>query len=235
MRLTLYTDGGSRGNPGPAGIGIYAVEKESGREWRYGEYIGSTTNNIAEYHALCYALDRCLERGVSEVEIYMDSELIVKQIKGIYKVKNEGLLPYYKKIKEMLSGIKKTSITHVLREKNKVADSLVNRALDERGVIEEGELFSDSEITVEDRELVYESDVSEYESKNEITRLKKAEDVLKKFRFSAFDLKEEGRRLLLTLLEKDLSLLLEYRIQILEEMEEVGFHEVVLNLREYEK
>lgn len=225
MKVTLYTDGGSRGNPGPAGIGVYAFEKESQKEWRYGEFIGSTTNNEAEYRALCHGLEQCLDGGVQELEIYMDSELIVKQIRGVYRIKSEGLLPYYEKAKEMMSRFHKISITHVPRAKNKVADSLVNRALDERGRVEEGELFSESR-SCSDCEI-------EPSGMNEEGEVREAEKRLGRFLSFPFELEERGRSLCIRGSVEDVAVLLRNRIQIISEMKEAGFHEVVLDLRAY--
>ena len=131
MKLTIYTDGGARGNPGPAGTGI--VIKENGKTVKeYGEYIGETTNNQAEYKALISALKSAQELGAEEVEIFMDSELIVKQVMGEYKVKHPDLAPLFLKLHNLRMGFKKFSITHVRREKNKEADALVNQAIDEQ-------------------------------------------------------------------------------------------------------
>jgi len=128
-KLTIFTDGGARGNPGPAGTGI--VIKENGKTIKeYGEYIGVATNNQAEYRALISALESARDMKAEEVNIFMDSELIVKQVKGQYKVKHPGLAPLFLKLYNLRTGFKKFSITHVRREKNKEADALVNRAID---------------------------------------------------------------------------------------------------------
>ncbi|MBU1179934.1 ribonuclease HI family protein [Patescibacteria group bacterium] len=130
-KLTIFTDGGARGNPGPAGIGV--VIKENGKTVKeYGEYIGKATNNQAEYRALISALETAKEMGAEEVNIFMDSELIVKQVKGEYKVKHPGLAPLFLKLYNLRIGFKRFSITHIRREKNKEADAQVNKAIDER-------------------------------------------------------------------------------------------------------
>jgi len=129
MKLTIFTDGGARGNPGPAGIGV--VIKSSGKTVKaYGKYIGETTNNQAEYRALVSALESAKEMGATEVEIFMDSELVVKQLKGEYKVRDAELAPLYLKIHNLRAGFKKFFVAHVRREKNKEADKLVNDAID---------------------------------------------------------------------------------------------------------
>lgn len=129
MKLTIFTDGGARGNPGPAGIGI--VIKSNGKTVKeYGSYIGVATNNQAEYKALISALETTKNLGATEVEVFMDSELIVKQIKGEYKVKHPELAPLFLKLHNLRVGFKKFSITHIPREKNKEADLQVNKAID---------------------------------------------------------------------------------------------------------
>ena len=131
MKLTIFTDGGARGNPGPAGIGI--VIKENGKTVKeYGEYIGETTNNQAEYRALISALETARNMKAEEVNIFMDSELIVKQIKGQYKIKHPGLAPLFLKLHNLRSGFKRFTVSHIRREKNKEADALVNKAIDEK-------------------------------------------------------------------------------------------------------
>ena len=129
-KLIIFTDGGARGNPGPAGIGIVIKENDKNIK-EYGKYIGETTNNQAEYKALISALETAREMGAEEVQVFMDSELIVKQIKGEYKVKHPGLAPLFLKLYNLKVGFKKFSVTHVRREKNKEADALVNKAIDE--------------------------------------------------------------------------------------------------------
>lgn len=131
QELTLYTDGGSRGNPGPAGIGA-AIYREGNLVGEIGEYIGETTNNIAEYKALIRGLEECRRLGGTHITAYADSELLVKQLKGQYKVKNPGLLPLFQEVQWLINHFAKFTIVHVLREKNKVADALANKGMDER-------------------------------------------------------------------------------------------------------
>lgn len=131
VELTIYTDGGSRGNPGPAGIGVAIYEQDS-LVCEIGEYIGEATNNIAEYKALIRGLEECKQQGAARVQAYADSELLVKQINGQYKVKNEGLLPLFQEVCFLSKSFEHFAITHVRREKNKVADALANKGMDER-------------------------------------------------------------------------------------------------------
>jgi ribonuclease HI len=130
MKFIINTDGGSRGNPGNAAIGVVV----DGRE--YGEYIGKTTNNVAEYKAVIFALKKAKallgskKAAETEVEIRADSELLVKQMNGEYKIKNEELQPLFFEIWNSKQDFKSVAFKHVPREENKDADRLVNRALD---------------------------------------------------------------------------------------------------------
>lgn len=126
---TLHTDGGSRGNPGPAAIG--GVAASDGTElFRFAQAIGSTTNNQAEYKALQEGLRRLREQGVSEVDCFLDSELVVQQLKGTYRVKNLELKPVYEEVKRLAGEFDRVTFTHVPRAGNALADGLVNQALD---------------------------------------------------------------------------------------------------------
>ena len=129
--VQLYADGGSRGNPGPSASG-YVLLDMSGRELlKAGEYLGITTNNQAEYQALKLGLEAALEHFQSrEVHVYMDSMLVVNQMKKIFKVKNRELWPIHDSIVAMLPRFEKVSFDHVPRELNKLADTEVNKAMD---------------------------------------------------------------------------------------------------------
>lgn len=131
-KLIIYTDGGARGNPGPAGIGvvIYSTEKEIISE--ISEYLGETTNNQAEYRAVIAGMEKAKELGAGELEFYLDSELVVRQLNGQYKVKNEGLAPLFVKIYNARQSFKKVTFSHVRREFNKEADALANQAMDRK-------------------------------------------------------------------------------------------------------
>lgn len=127
--VLAYADGGSRGNPGPASVG--ALLEQNGKAISsISEYIGIATNNVAEYSGLIRIMERALELGVTNLEVRMDSELVVKQILGQYKVKNQGLIPLYEKAKALTRRFPQFKIVHVRREFNKEADRLANRALD---------------------------------------------------------------------------------------------------------
>lgn len=133
--LKIYIDGGSRGNPGDAAIGVVIYNDKREEIYRFGEKIGAKTNNIAEYSALIRALEH-LKKMISNTDekilIYSDSELLVKQINGIYKVKNKKLKTLYDKAKSLLKNFKNIEIKHIVREKNTVSDWIVNRVLDNR-------------------------------------------------------------------------------------------------------
>jgi len=133
VRAKLYTDGGSRGNPGPAAW-AYVLEAEDGTvlEAR-GEAIGVATNNVAEYSALVAGLERAADAGVTELEVISDSELVVKQMRGEYRVKNKALQSLFLEASGLARGIDRVTYTAVRREHNELADSLVNEALDRAG------------------------------------------------------------------------------------------------------
>lgn len=130
MKLIIYTDGGARGNPGPAGIGAVIFDARKKVVLEISECIGKTTNNQAEYKALLRGLEEAKKLGGTEVDIFMDSELIIKQLKQEYKVRDKDLGQLFIKAWNLLHGFKKYTLRHVLRHKNKRADELVNKALD---------------------------------------------------------------------------------------------------------
>ncbi|MBN1162890.1 ribonuclease HI family protein [Patescibacteria group bacterium] len=130
MKLKLYTDGGARGNPGPAAIGIVIRDDNSKIIKELGLYIGSATNNDAEYKALIKGLEECINLGATNVECVLDSELVVKQLNGEYKVKNTRLKEYWREIKRLESKLSEIEYRHVKRTENKNADALVNQVLD---------------------------------------------------------------------------------------------------------
>ncbi|HSR95371.1 MAG TPA: ribonuclease HI family protein [Solirubrobacterales bacterium] len=133
MKLVVNVDGGARGNPGPAAVG--AVVQLPGGEVleERAERIGTATNNVAEYRAVLLGIERAAELGASELELVGDSELIVRQVKGEYKVKDETLRGLHAEVKRALRPFAQWSIRHVRREQNTEADRLVNAALDGGG------------------------------------------------------------------------------------------------------
>ncbi len=129
MHGKAFVDGGARGNPGPAGAaGI--VEAAHGHGFSINKYLGETTNNVAEYSALILMLEKAIHKGFTELDIYADSELMVRQIKGVYKVKDSKLKGLYLEAIKYLQQLKKYTITHIKREYNQEADKLVNEVID---------------------------------------------------------------------------------------------------------
>jgi ribonuclease HI len=133
VRAKLWTDGGARGNPGPAAF-AYVLEDEGGSALAaHGEAIGIATNNVAEYSALIAGLEKAVELGVDELEVISDSELMVKQMRGEYKVKNEALRQLSLQAHALARRLARVTYTAVRREHNELADRLVNEALDAAG------------------------------------------------------------------------------------------------------
>ena len=130
MKALLYTDGGARGNPGPAAYGFVLEADDGTMLAAVGEAIGEATNNTAEYRGLIAGLARAVELAVPEVEVRSDSELLVKQMRGEYRVKNENLRALSLEAARLARTIGKVTYVHVRREKNELADRLVNEALD---------------------------------------------------------------------------------------------------------
>lgn len=126
----IYSDGASRGNPGPAGIGA-VILKDGEVVHEIAEYIGTTTNNVAEYEALLAALDYCVKHKASPVEILADSQLLIRQLSGEYRVKHENIKPLYQRARDYLVHLEVKGYKHVPREFNKHADKLANRGIDE--------------------------------------------------------------------------------------------------------
>jgi len=133
MKLKMFTDGGARGNPGPAAVGILICDENDETLLELGEVIGEATNNIAEYRALITGLQEAKKLGGSDVLCYLDSELVVKQMSGKYKVKNYNLQKLYDEGKRLEREFSKVSYAHLRREEDGIqrADQLVNYALDE--------------------------------------------------------------------------------------------------------
>ncbi len=128
MTVRLHTDGASKGNPGPAGIGYVITDPDGGELVSVSEAIGQTTNNVAEYTALLRGLERCRELGADRVEVRSDSELMIRQMTGRYKVRNPHLRPLYERAVAAAAGFAKVQFRHVPREQNHQADGLASRA-----------------------------------------------------------------------------------------------------------
>lgn len=149
--ITAYIDGGARGNPGPAGYGVY-IELPDGTRAELHGGLGIATNNVAEYNGLLAALQWAIEHGHPQVQIRADSELLVKQMRGEYKIKNAGLQPLAARARLMMARLEKVKFEHVRREQNTEADRLSNVGMDEAeeslrhpppaaGPLGQGELF----------------------------------------------------------------------------------------------
>lgn len=130
--VKLFCDGGSRGNPGPSAGGFVILDMDANILQSSGKYLGITTNNQAEYHSLKGGLEAAQRMQVQIVHVFMDSQLVVNQMLGIYKIKNRDLWPIHQAIKELVTHFKKVNFSHVPRELNKQADAMVNEALDAR-------------------------------------------------------------------------------------------------------
>ena len=128
--VKLYADGGSRGNPGPSAGGYVILDMDDSVLVKNGKYLGVTTNNQAEYHSLKGGLEQAIKMGCRTVHVYMDSLLVVNQMKGIYKIKNRDLWPIHQAIKELIPQFESVHFQHVPRELNKLADAAVNETLD---------------------------------------------------------------------------------------------------------
>ncbi len=128
--VTAFCDGGARGNPGPSGFGVYIQDESGAPLAELSEFLGIRTNNFAEYSGLLAALDFALRQNHARLRVISDSELMVKQIKGQYKVKSPDLRPLYDEAKRRIAQLESFSIQHVLRNKNKEADRLANEAMD---------------------------------------------------------------------------------------------------------
>lgn len=130
MKASLYTDGGARGNPGPAGIGAVLRDEAGEVLGEIAQGIGEATNNVAEYVALITGLEMALDRGVTDIDIYMDSELVVSQLLGKWKIKKDTLRPLAVKARALMNRFESFTLSHVRRELNADADKLANQGMD---------------------------------------------------------------------------------------------------------
>lgn len=127
----MYADGGARGNPGPAGSGAVLLDEHGTVIAELTRFLGHATNNVAEYTALIIGLEEAHRRGIDDLDIRMDSLLVVQQMKGVWKIKHPGLRPLALRAGQLLARFPKRTIEHIPRELNSLADALVNRAIDE--------------------------------------------------------------------------------------------------------
>jgi ribonuclease HI len=132
-KFIIHTDGGARGNPGPAGIGVLIEDEAGNTVLEHSRYLGETTNNQAEYSAVIDALQHAKELRAEEIELFLDSELVARQLNGEYKVKDQGLAQQFLKVHNLRCSFRKVVFTHIRREMNKRADRLANEAMDRLG------------------------------------------------------------------------------------------------------
>lgn len=132
LACRLHTDGAARGNPGEAGAGIVLYDADNRELAARSTYLGRCTNNVAEYQALILGLETARDIGCAELNIFLDSELVVRQIQGSYRVKSVDLKPLHARAVELLAGFRRWSIRHVARSENRRADELANRGIDEK-------------------------------------------------------------------------------------------------------
>lgn len=130
--LVLHSDGAARSNPGPAGAGAVLSEPGGKIVGRFGRFLGSQTNNVAEYEGVILGLEKAAELGVRQLDVRADSMLVIKQLRGEWKVKHPGLVPYFEKAKGLLRRFERVTLEHVRRELNVEADEMSNRAIDEK-------------------------------------------------------------------------------------------------------
>lgn len=130
-RAILYADGAARGNPGPAGAGAALLDDDGEVIAELTKFLGTATNNVAEYTGLIIGLEEAKRRGIDEIEVRMDSQLVVRQMSGIYRVRHPNMVPLARRARELYESFRRRSITHVRREQNTAADLLSNRAIDE--------------------------------------------------------------------------------------------------------
>lgn len=128
---TLFADGGSRGNPGPAASGAVLIADDGSLLAEIGEFIGVATNNVAEWNALLCGLKAALELGIEELDVRLDSELVVRQLSGDYRVKHPDLIPFANKARGLVRKFARVDVRHIPRKENTAADAVVNRFLDD--------------------------------------------------------------------------------------------------------
>jgi len=134
-KMKIFTDGGSRGNPGPAGVGAVLLDGKNRKISEVSEYIGEATNNVAEYVAVICALQEALRLQGKEITLNLDSQLVARQLKGEYKVKDRNIKKFFVIARNLLRSFNGVNIKEIPREKNKEADKLVNTALDQKSLI----------------------------------------------------------------------------------------------------
>ncbi len=133
--ISIFADGGARNNPGPAGIGVVLLDKNGKKIEEISKYIGNATNNVAEYLAVIYGLQEAMYKGAKKVTLNLDSELVARQLKGEYRVKDEKMRKFFDIALNLFRGFDKVDICQIPREENKDADALVNKAINLRSLL----------------------------------------------------------------------------------------------------
>jgi ribonuclease HI len=131
VKAILYADGASRGNPGPAGAGAVLIDEHGRIIAELTKYLGTTTNNVAEYNGVIIGLEEAQRRGIDDLDVRMDSKLVVEQMRGVWKIKHPNLKPLALRAGALFATFPRRAISHVPREQNGIADALSNRAIDE--------------------------------------------------------------------------------------------------------
>lgn len=183
--INIFTDGGSRGNPGHSAIG-YVLEKNGKIIYEFGKPIGIETNNVAEYTAVYEAIKKAKELGYFEIELYLDSQLVQRQLNGAYKVNSQDLLPLYKKILAEVAELKYFRVTHIKRAENKRADKLVNLALDN------------------DKEISFIDDIKDSSKIGNSISYEKIIDYLRVYKLENTDIKIDGNDFFINIKEDEL-------------------------------
>lgn len=183
--INIFTDGGSRGNPGHSAIG-YVLEKNGKIIYEFGKPIGIATNNVAEYTAVYEAIKKAKELGYFEIELYLDSQLVQRQLNGAYKVNSQDLLPLYKKILAEVAELKYFRVTHIKRAENKRADKLVNLALDN------------------DKEISFIDDIKDSSKIGNSISYEKIIDYLRVYKLENTDIKIDGNDFFINIKEDEL-------------------------------
>jgi ribonuclease HI len=132
LKATLFADGGARGNPGPAALGAVLLDESGAVLREFGEYIGTATNNVAEWRAVLAGMSAALDLGIEELSVRLDSELVVRQLNGVYRVKHPDLIPLHARARSLIRRFRQVDVLHVPRKLNAAADAQVNAALDAR-------------------------------------------------------------------------------------------------------
>jgi ribonuclease HI len=132
LKATLFADGGARGNPGPAALGAVLLDESGAVLREFGEFIGTATNNVAEWRAVLAGMAAALDLGVEDLSVRLDSELVVRQLNGVYRVKHPDLIPLHERARSLIRRFRTVDVRHVPRKQNAAADKQVNAALDAR-------------------------------------------------------------------------------------------------------